>query len=95
MTTTTSPIYPCYNHLRNLLQDALATSTDNVYETAKALLKIIENYKATDADAAALFSMNKDTKYNSDYRFYHVRENYIPPTTQRSGEEYEYLSRNQ
>lgn len=56
-TTAPSRVFSHWDGLRDALQQALKMSSDYTFESAEALLRIMENYSATDGEAQQ--SMNK------------------------------------
>ena len=79
---TTGRVYPFYDRLRDDLQNILAESTTNLYDCADALLKIMNEYAATDQEAADTLKYKQDPQNNrtlAEYRFYDVTNR--PPVT--------------
>ncbi len=62
----TGRVFPYYDQLRDALQDILAESVRNIYDSADALMQIANTYAATDAEAARELSLRND-KLRHDY----------------------------
>jgi hypothetical protein len=62
-------VYPVWEGLRKELQKVLKQSTENIYESGDALVRVADLYAAQDTEAAKSMKV-EEGKYTSDKNFY-------------------------